>query len=114
MKIIPCKKVCKECGFLNNSDVGVLQPNIIDVVNTQTIFPCHMELKKVTGSENTGVESYMASEEEFRVCRGYLESLAKSDVEPRYELLRKLIEEVSQNMTDNIMTIDESIEYHRR
>jgi hypothetical protein len=112
MKIIPCEKRCSECGFSKNAIKGTLQKEIIDCVNTQTIFPCHMELRKVTGSVNEGVELYAESQDVFRVCRGYIASMRKSGVQPRYELLRELFEEVSTDNEDEIMSLEEAYKYH--
>jgi len=54
MIVEPCKELCNECGFLNDSKVGVLKESLglKRIIATEEIFPCHLQLKAVTGNKN--------------------------------------------------------------
>ena len=115
MKVKPCDKPCVECGFKKDSQVGVLQPEILDFIKNGNLFPCHMKLKEVTGSENTGVELYKATQEVIYVCRGYVESVVKSSLKmPNQFIWEDLINQVKNDLHDDIMDIQESLKYHGR
>jgi len=49
-KVTTCKKMCIECGFSKDSLRGTLQPELLQYIFfEQKLFPCHLELKKITG-----------------------------------------------------------------
>ena len=111
-KITCCKKACIECGFLYGSVRGSLWPSTVNYILDGRIFPCHMELKKVTGSENTGVEIYCETVKEIRICRGLIQSMYKSVIEPKNKAIEKLYELVKDDDMSNVMNIDEVVKYH--
>lgn len=104
-----CNKVCIECGFLKDSKKGVLTPDVIHIVNRQILFPCHLELKKVSGSENTGVEQM----EDVKICRGLVESLVVSNIKPKHHEMQKLMNQIDEP-NENIMEINDALRYHGR
>ena len=112
--IKPCDEVCHECGFLNDSQVGVLKESmgLIDIIEKGIIFPCHLKLKAVTGSENTGTEIYAETKDTFQVCRGYVESMFLSGKELGNPAWRDLYEKLDGKFNSKTMTIEETIEYH--
>jgi len=113
-KIAPCKEVCNECGFLNDSQVGVLKESmgLLDIIEKGVIFPCHLHLKAVTGSENTGVEQYAEDKDTFKVCRGYVESMFMSGKQLDNPAWRHLYMQLSGEFHPKIMSIQETIDYH--
>lgn len=108
-KISICNKTCIECGFLKCSKKGVLTPDFIQIANRQILFPCHMELKKVSGSENTGVEQM----KDIKVCRGYIESFVKSGIKAKHEEMQKLMNQI-EDVEKDIMNVTEALRYHGR
>jgi hypothetical protein len=114
-------KLCPDCGFLKNSQVGVLKEELglLKIIDEQILFPCHKELLAFNGTENTGVEDYMEVKKEVKVCAGFIMSLDKSNIEPIHEGIRylfKLNREKKQNKieVDSIMTIEETLKYHKK
>ena len=75
MKIEPRAKHCPECPYLEENKECLDQDQYENIVENKAIFPCHMELKKVVGSDNSGVEIYVAKVETFVVCRGRAEEI---------------------------------------
>lgn len=69
MKTIkPCNKICKECGFIKGGATDTLYAETAEMVHQGILFPCHMELKAISGDESYGVEQM----DDVRVCRGYV------------------------------------------
>ena len=113
--IEPCKNICKTCGFLNDSQVGVLKESLglKEIIDKGVIFPCHESLKAVTGSENTGVEQYMEEKDTFKVCRGLIESSFISGLHTDKEVWREMYEKLDGKLNSKTMTIQETLEYHK-
>jgi hypothetical protein len=114
MNIEPCKSVCHECGFLQGSQKGVLTPDVVHFVKTGTLFPCHLQLKAVTGSENQGIEIYVQTQETIKICRGYVISMYKSGIPPKHKLWAKLYNDIKSDDMSSIMSIPEALNYHER
>jgi hypothetical protein len=115
MKIETCK-LCNECGFLRGGIKGTLKPELglFDIIENQILFPCHLQLKAVTGSENQGVEIYAEETNTFKVCYGYVASLHKSRVIPKHPVMRSLMKSLDTESDDykRVMTIEETLKYH--
>jgi len=73
MRISPCKQVCSECGFVKSGTKDTLYAEAFDMIQTGTVFPCHMYLRAHTGSESYGTETL----KDIQVCRGYVAHVAK-------------------------------------
>ncbi len=118
-EIEPCQEVCHECGFLNDSQHGVLKEDLglLDIIKDGILFPCHLQLKAVTGSENEGVEQYVEETNTFKVCRGYVESMYISENGAEFAdnpIWKKLFNDVKGNINPKVMTISETIDYHKQ
>ena len=111
-KITVCKKMCIECGFHKDSQRGTLHKELIEYVMEQKLFPCHLELKKVTGSENEGCDIYCNEVEEVRVCRGLIECMYISQIEPINIDTEKLYSLVKDNISEGIMNLGEVVQHH--
>ena len=113
--IEPCEEVCHECGFLNDSQVGVLKESLglKEIIEKGVLFPCHLQLKAVTGSENTGVEIYAEEKETFKVCRGLVESSFISGLHLDNPIWIDLYEKLNAKFDSKTMTINETIKYHK-
>ena len=113
--IQPCDEVCHECGFLNDSQVGVLKESLglKEIIDSGVIFPCHLQLKAVTGSENTGVEIYAEEKDTFKVCRGLIESSFISGLHTDNPSWKVLYEKLDGKLNPKTMTIRETLEYHK-
>ena len=111
-EISTCKKMCNECGFSKHSQRGTLQEELIQYISEQKLFPCHLELKKVTGSENTGVEKYIEEVKTIKICRGLIECMYISCIEAKNETIQKLYDEVKDNISPDIMNLGEVINHH--
>jgi len=114
MNIEPCSKVCHECGFLRGSPKGILTAESRNVIMQGIIFPCHLKLKAVTGSENQGIEDYVSSQPVVKVCRGYVVSMMKSGIPPLNEAWAKLYRDVGADLDTRVMDIRETLTYHNR
>lgn len=114
MDIEPCSKVCSECGFLPGSPVGILQPEIREYIAKGILFPCHMKLRSVTGSDNQGVELYMTVQPTVKVCRGYIIAMIKSGIPPQNQAWAKLYHAVGSDIDPRVMDIQETLKYHKR
>ena len=70
MRIKARETSCDECPYReeNKHCMDAVQKKKID--ESGAIFPCHEELFKVVGSDNSGTEIYVESVDEFIVCRG--------------------------------------------
>ena len=115
MIIEPCKELCHECGFLNDSKIGVLKESLglKNVINTGQIFPCHLELKAVTGNENKGVEVYVATQKHFKVCRGLVEASFLSNLHMDKPLWLMLYKKLDGRINPKTMNIEEALARHR-
>lgn len=116
MKYIePCEEVCSECGFLNDSEVGVLKESLglSEIIEKGVIFPCHLQLKAVTGSENTGTELYAEKKDTFKVCRGLVESSFISGLHLDKDIWQLLYEKLDGRLNSKTMTIEQTLEYHK-
>ncbi len=113
--IIPCEEVCHECGFLNDSQVGVLKESLglLNIIDKGIVFPCHLQLKAVTGSENTGVEQYAEQKDTFKICRGYIESMFLSKRMLNNPLWQDLYEKLNGKFDSRTMTIEQTLERHK-
>lgn len=110
-KIKPCNKICKECGFIKGGATDTLYYETHAMMNKGILFPCHMELKAVSGNESYGVEQM----DEVRVCRGYVAFMKKER-----EFYRKfipfwgeLMDEIDDSELENIYTTQELIKNHQ-
>jgi hypothetical protein len=114
MIISPCDEVCHECGFLNNSQKGVLKRELglEEIIEKGVIFPCHLQLKAVTGCENEGVEEYVETVDTFKVCRGYVESMFISGRMKGNPVWEKIFAKLEGKINPQTMTIDETLAYH--
>ena len=114
LKNIKLCKLCDECGFVNDSQVGVLKEELglSQIIESQTIFPCHLHLKAYNGTENTGTHEMVADKGEIYVCSGYVQSLVKSHIPPRNAAMKHLMRQVDK-IDPRIMTIDDTKEYHK-
>ena len=70
MKITARSSYCPECPYLEKNKEHLDKTQYENIVQHNAVFPCHMELKKVVGSDNSGVEIYASVVSEFVVCRG--------------------------------------------
>ena len=117
-EIEPCEEVCHECGFLNDSQIGVLKKDLglLDIIEQGILFPCHLQLKAVTGSENTGVEEYAEKKDIFKVCRGFVEAMYIQDSEAdavQGVIWQKLFKDLDGKINPKTMTIDDTLKYHK-
>jgi hypothetical protein len=113
-KISPCKEVCSTCGFLNDSQVGVLKEELglTTIIKEGIIFPCHLQLKAVTEFENLGTEVYAEEVDVFRVCRGLVESSFKSNLHRDKPEWVDLYLQLEGAMNPKVMNIEETLKYH--
>jgi len=75
MKIKPREKYCDECPYLEKNKSHLNKEQYERIVKHNAVFPCHTELRNVVGSDNSGVEKYVASVETFVVCKGRWEEI---------------------------------------
>ena len=80
MEVMVKNKVCSTCPFRKKNAHKLKLEMIEDMIKTGTISPCHQELVKYSGSEDSGVEIYAKEAPVFKVCRGYVESRILGDV----------------------------------
>ena len=113
--IKPCDEVCHECGFLNDSQVGVLKESLglREIIEEGVLFPCHLQLKAVTGSENTGVEIYAEEKNIFKVCRGLVESSYISGLHKGNPAWEKLYDNINGKINTKTMSIEKTLQYHK-
>jgi hypothetical protein len=115
MKIETCK-LCDECGFLRGGIKGTLKPELglFDIIENQILFPCHLQLKAVTGMENLGVEIYAEEANTFKVCYGYVASLHKSGILPIHHVMKSLFDslDIESDEYKKVMTLEETLKYH--
>jgi len=113
-------ELCEFCGFLNDSVPGVLREDmgLLEIIDKQTLFPCHQTLKAYNSShgngksENTGTHEMVEDIGEILVCTGYVQSLVKSGIEPKNIYMANLMRDIKE-IDPRIMTIDETVAYHR-
>ena len=115
--ITPCK-LCDSCGFLNDSQRGVLREDmgLLEIIENQTLFPCHIVLQgfnKSIGidSENTNTHAMVEETNELKVCSGLIQSLMKSNIPPKHMYMAQLMIDIDK-IDPRIMTIDETLRYH--
>lgn len=111
-KVTTCKKTCIECGFSKDSPRGTLQPELLQYIFEQKLFPCHLELKKITGSENTGVEKYIEEVDEIKICRGLIECMYISGIQANSDSIQKLYDEVKNDISPMTMNLGEVVKHH--
>ena len=113
--IEPCDEVCHECGFLNDSQVGVLKESLglTDIIEQGVIFPCHLQLKAVTGSENTGVEYYAETKDTFKICRGLVESSFISGLHLEHPMWKLMYEKLDGKINPKTMNIEQTLKRHK-
>jgi hypothetical protein len=108
--------LCNECGFLKKGIKNTLKPELglFKVIEEQQLFPCHLHLKAITNSENTGIEKYVNKVNKVKICYGYVASLHKSNIKPKHTVMRYLYSllEVESKDYKNVMTLDETLKYH--
>lgn len=111
MKILPCKKICHECGFSKLGTKNTLYAESFEIIERGIIFPCHMYLKAHTGSENKGVEQL----NEIHVCRGYVAymKLYHNDIQLDNGLWTDLFDKLDERDLIHIYTPDELLENHK-
>ena len=109
-KITTCSKACVECGFTKDGTTDTLYAEMYDIAENAIVFPCHMFLKKHTGSENTGVETL----KEIQVCRGYVAFMLKNKIDVIYQLTgipaviwEGLLDSIEPEELDNICSLEE-------
>jgi len=62
------------------------------MIDNNIVSPCHMDMVKYTGVENSGVEYYAQVAPEFRVCRGMVEARILADLIPKDNALWTYLE----------------------
>jgi hypothetical protein len=113
-------KLCNACGFLKDSQVGVLKESLglREIIENQVIFPCHQTLLAYNSShgkgkvENKGTQEMVEDTRLIEVCTGYVQSLIKSGIPPKNRAMAKLMLEVEE-LDPNIMTIEETLTKHK-
>ncbi len=112
--IKPCNELCYECGFFNDSQVGVLKESLglVEYIEKGIVFPCHLQLKAVTGCENKGVEDYAEKVNEVLVCRGYVESMFISKKHLDNPMWQHLYKQLDGKINPKTMTLTETLKYH--
>ena len=112
--IKPCDEVCSECGFLNDSQVGVLKESLglSDIIERGVLFPCHLQFKAATGRENTGVEQYAEKKNTFQVCRGLVESSLLSGLHRGNPAWERLYGQLDGKINKKTMNIEDTKKYH--
>ena len=113
--------LCTTCGFLNDSQVGVLREDmgLLHIINQQIVFPCHEQLAAYNSShgkgksENTGTHEMAKDLGVVEVCTGYVQSLMKSGIKPKNIYMANLMKDVKE-IDPRIMTIEDTIKYHRQ
>jgi len=112
--------LCNFCGFLNDSQVGVLREDLglLDIIENQVIFPCHQTLLAYNSShgngkvENKGTVKMVEDTGEIKVCTGYIQSLVKSGIPPKNRGMARLMMELKE-IDPRIMTIEDTINRHK-
>ena len=113
-------ELCTQCGFLEDSQVGVLKESLglKEIIKDQIIFPCHQTLKAYNSShgkgksENTGTHEMVEDTGVIEVCTGYVQSLMKSGINPNNIYMANLMREVEE-IDSRIMTIEDTLLRHR-
>ena len=70
MEVKPRAEMCVECPYREENKDRLEVEQYENIVAANAVFPCHMDLKKVVGSDNSGVEIYVSVVDTFMVCRG--------------------------------------------
>ena len=111
----PCDELCHECGFLNDSQVGVLKESLglVEIIEKGILFPCHLQLKAVTGCENKGVEQYAETKDTFKVCRGLIEASFISGLHMERPEWQDLYKKLNGKFNPKTMNIEQTLEYHK-
>lgn len=112
IKFTNCK-LCNECGFLKDSQIGVLKPELglLHIIKNQIAFMCHLHLRAFSGCDHKGTEEYLKHNDTINVCTGYIQSLKLSGTAPTNPIMAALFEEVT-DIDPRIMTIEETLERH--
>lgn len=110
MKISVCNHICKECAF-NNSTKDTLYAEAYNIIEEGILFPCHMYLKSMTGSESFGTELL----DEVKVCRGYVAFQLKYYYEHRKDnpMWNKLFSEIEESELEDILSLVELENNHK-
>jgi len=110
-------KLCDTCGFINDSQVGVLRNELGfgKILENHILFPCHERLQAFNdgGSENEGTREMVEATGKLYVCTGLVQSLKKSKVLPKNRAMAYLMSTIKDDEIDErIMTIEETKKYH--
>jgi len=109
-------ELCQDCGFLNNSQVGVLKEELglLEIIDKQIPFMCHKHLLAFNGTENTDTDEYVKTHDSIYICSGFIQSLYKSNIKPKNKAMKYLYSLLKKKEIDkNIMSIDDTIKYHK-
>jgi len=114
MKISICKKTCNKCGFSRKGTKNTLYKEILHYISQGKVFPCHLELKKVTGSENSGVSKL----KEVKICRGYVGFIKKNLDNTTFnpilvEYLSDFMDQINDEELEDIYSKEELYEAHQ-
>ena len=110
MKISVCNKICTECGFSKHGSKNTLYAEAFDIMKTGTLFPCHMYLRSISGSESHGTEHLT----EVKVCRGYVsyQFLYGKIPANTVQTWNYLMSQLNESDMEDIYTPDELIANH--
>ena len=75
MKFKPRERMCKECPYKKENQKHLSVEQHKEIVKVGAVFPCHMDLREVVGSDNSGVELYAQIVDTFVICRGRFEEM---------------------------------------
>lgn len=105
-----CEKICNECGFSTKGTTNTLYDEAYDIIRMGTLFPCHMYLKSITGSESHGTEHLTT----VKVCRGYVAYMSLYAPYPKYlsSIWKDLFNQLDMYDIDSIHTPQSLIESH--
>jgi len=108
-------KVCPECPCHKNALPGSLVLKDAVPMVGRALFPCHMDLEAVSGSNNTGIEMYKETKDVFHTCRGWVEMHMRSNLIQEGTIFEKLAQDVLDQggLTDGTLDIMETIEMHQ-
>jgi len=117
MKVKPCSKICKECGFVKSGATDTLYAETFDIVKNGVVFPCHMYLKDHSGNESYGAENLT----EIKVCRGYVTYMKKHnlaviktwDTKLQNFWFQELLDEITDEEMADVYYPEELIQAHK-
>lgn len=105
-----CPKICSECGFTTDGTTDTLYAEAFDIIRMGTLFPCHMYLKSITGSESYGTEHLT----DVKVCRGYVSYMYLHAPYPQYlpAIWKDLFNQLDMFDIDRIHTPESLVASH--